>query len=290
MLRHFPLLAVAVPMLVACAGNLREYPAWMRAWADAVRPERSVHSDQRAESEAHRLPVEIQRKADGQHMVLIPSGTFLMGRKRPYSPNPISVSGGPGDGPFNGYPQRRVTLTRPYYMDVQEVSVGQWNDFCAATGREEWTITHAASDTLPATRVLWSEARVYCQWVGCDLPTEAQWERAARGGIEGEESCPDAPGDRDIRPRSRTGLYAVGSTDRNPYGLRGMCANAGEWCLDRFDHYEMGAQVDPMGPEEGIGRAVRGLRHVVGRRDLAMPDKRYGFAGFRCARVVPPDE
>ena len=153
--------------------------------------------------------------------------------------------------------------------------------------------------------VSWRQAVLYCEWLSASsgqtfrLPTEAEWERAARGGRESELfPWGDAP------PQSlpgyaercagfwKTGPEPVGRGESNPYGLDNMCDNVHEWCIDRYsaDYYAVSPERNPQGPETGERRASRGgsWRHHIKMsrcpaRSSIPPEFQYADYGFRVA-------
>ena len=168
-------------------------------------------------------------------------------------------------------------------------------------GREEHPVTH----------VSWNDAAAYCQWAGGRLPTEAEWEFAARGGLVG---TPFPWGD-ELEPGGRhmmnvfqgdfpaenscadgwAGTSPVGSYEPNGFGLVDTTGNVWEWCSDRFNPntYREGPSADPQGPQAGDLRVVRGgsylchgsycRRYRVDARSSNTPDSTSGNTGFRLA-------
>jgi formylglycine-generating enzyme required for sulfatase activity len=240
-------------------------------------------------------PSRIRRVEDGAEMVRIPPGDFLMGAV-------------PGDREANlvELPRVRITISSAYYMDTHEVTVGMWNRFVAARGVG---VRATGEENAPVTEIRWEDARAYARWVGGDLPTEAQWERAARGGVEGwvfPWGTRDDPERRGGPPQRGYRLAEVGSFPPNSYGLYDMCGNASEYCRDYYeiDYLEMAEKqpVDFLIARPGLGEfvAVRGGSVACEQRDLRVSSRSFlplgsrgGIAvGFRCVvagdRVYAP--
>lgn len=160
----------------------------------------------------------------------------------------------------------------------------------------------------PVVAVSWHEATAYCDWLSARtdktfrLPSEAEWERAARGGREGElypwgDTSPQALPDYAARCAAywKTGPEPVGGGKANGYGLYNMCDNVHEWCSDWYspDYYAISPERNPRGPECGERRASRGgsWRHHVkmsrcAARSSIPPVFQYADYGFRVACEV----
>ena len=218
-----------------------------------------------------------------EEMVLIPAGAFLMGNNEKY------------------YHERPV---HPVYMDAfmidkYEVTMGQYKKFAQATGRSlpDWVKRLAPTDLHPAVGLSWEDANAYAKWAGKRLPTEAEWEKAARGGLVGK-TYPwgdEPPDERCNYGKKYNRLLPVGSFAPNGYGLYDMAGNAWEWCADWHseNYYKLSPKSNPKGPESGINRVLRGgswssdedkLR--CSARSEEIPTFRNHNFGFRCAKDV----
>ncbi len=157
---------------------------------------------------------------------------------------------------------------------------------------------HPQRDDRPVVSVTWQQARSFCQRVGGDLPSEAQWEYAARGGSRTRWSFGDDEsqlGDHAWFAENSNGeAQPVKQKRANPLGLYDMHGNVWEWTRDEYDNYQAGSFVDPEGPKGTGGRVLRGgsfadppadLRSAL--RDGVDPGSRRAHVGFRCVRVPP---
>jgi len=236
-----------------------------------------------------------RRESDpaGVAMVLLPPATFERGCVM-------------GDAACfaDEQPRHRVTLTQGFFIHATEVTVGAYRAFGAATGRKMVEVPSWADDTHPVVNVTWEAAQAYCGWAGGRLPTEAEWEYAARGGVAGQRypwgdgidqdrANYDGTGGLDVFPKSAP----VGSFPANGFGLYDTAGNVWEWCADWYAEraYSGEAVRDPRGPTEGVRRVVRGgswtsdpgrLRSSY--RFSLEPATESLSVGFRCVRPVAP--
>jgi formylglycine-generating enzyme required for sulfatase activity len=233
---------------------------------------------------------------DGSGMVMIPAGEFLMG----------SESGYPNESPVhpvfldafalaqhpvtNAQYERFVRETghRVPYLDDPRAEATNWD--------REARIYPAGHAQHPVVLVSWRDAQTYCEWAGGRLPTEAEWEKAARGGLEGKLY----PWGDEINPSlanydNRDGTTLVGSYPPNDSGLHDMAGNVWEWVADWYDttYYQRSPQQNPQGPEKGTVRVLRGGAWLlfpqfcrVAYRFRNSPDFRFNLIGFRLARSL----
>jgi sulfatase modifying factor 1 len=202
-------------------------------------------------------------------------------------------------------PQHRVWIDS-YELAVFQSTNQEYAVFLAATRHPAplyWNDPLFNLPRQPVVAVSWLDASAYCQWLSqrhnkCfRLPTEAEWERAARAGAK-EDLYPwgnIAPAELpDYKERWRTGPEPVGLYPPNPFGLYNLGDNVHEWCADWYDpaYYSASPERNPQGPTTGTRRASRGgsWRHHVkvtrtAARSSIPPDFRYADYGFRVAAI-----
>jgi formylglycine-generating enzyme len=221
-------------------------------------------------------------------LVNIPAGWFWMGSET---------------GQDNERPVHRVWIDG-FELAARQVMNTEFAHFLRATAGVPppfWNDPDFSHPDQPVVGVSWYEARAYCDWLttltgrSYRLPTEAEWERAARGGIEGALfPWGDAPYDSlpDYATRWQTGPEPVGKSSPNAYGLFDICANVHEWCSDWYDanYYSVSPERNPRGPATGERRASRGgaWRHHIkvsrcSARSSIPPQFQYADYGFRVA-------
>jgi len=239
---------------------------------------------------------------DGATMIWIPPGPFLMGDDDDEIIDHF-IEGHPRNNP-----RRTVTLSG-YYIDKNPVTVAMYRRFCVATNR---TMPPEPSwgwlDNHPMVNVSWDDATAYCDWAGVSLPTEAQWEKAARG-TEGRKfpwgndfdtgklQCVSR--NRNVRSTAPVGSFPAGAS---PQGVLDMAGNVWQWCADWYDkdYARSSPSQDPPGPGSGTYRVLRGgcwadlttSDFRSANRGRNTPTSRDSLNGFRCValsrtKVIP---
>jgi formylglycine-generating enzyme len=217
----------------------------------------------------------------------IGAGTFTMG-----SPED-EVSRGKDEA------LHQVTLSA-FRMSKYDITFKQYNLFCEATGRQKPKCDCFDGGNLPVYNVSWDDAKAYADWVGCRLPTEAEWEYACRAGTTtpfytGDNLTIDKanfdgryPYNHNARGEFRDHPMSVGIFVPNAWGLYDMHGNVWNWCSDWYGDYSTNAQTDPGGPVSGSRRVFRGGgwdNYAVdcrsARRRGNTPDYSSGNLGFR---------
>jgi formylglycine-generating enzyme len=224
--------------------------------------------------------------------VSIPAGSFTMG-------SPLSEKDR-GDRET----QHKVTLNA-FKMSKYEVTFEQYDAFCEATGRAKPSDNGWGRGKRPVINVSWHDATAFAEWMGCRLPTEAEWEYATRAGTTtpfNTGRCLSTsqanyngnyPYDVCSKGEYRSKTMPVGSFAPNAWGLYDMHGNVWEWCRDWYGDYSTSAQTNPKGPASGSDRVMRGGSWFFNAqycrsayRDHFTPDYRYLDLGFR---LVSPE-
>ena len=221
-------------------------------------------------------------------MVLVSAGQFWMGSD---------------DGEDDEKPRHRVILDG-FYIDKYEVTNALYQKFMSVTGRaapEYWNDSKFNGPKQPVVGASWHDADAYCTWAKKRLPTEAEWERAARGtdGRKypwvGEWDASRANSTESGRGKTvDVGSYPNGVS---PAGALDMAGNVWEWVADWYDkdYYKRGSDRNLGGPTTGTYRVLRGgswnlnpINLRAAYRFHNSPDARNDFIGFRCARGLFP--
>lgn len=229
-------------------------------------------------------------------LVSVPAGEFEMGTDK-----------GGESHKLDEEPRRRVKLTRGFLLYQHEVTNANYRKFLAerteARKPELLDDPRFGKDELPVVGVTWEEARQYAQWAGGQLPTEAEWEYAARGTKSsrypwGDESPTPTRALFSTPTHGPEAPHPVGSfpAGKSWCGALDLIGNVTEWCHDWFgqDYYSHGDSVDPRGPASGVYRVLRGGSYLdfdvqlsASRRDSDGPRQRKSDVGFRVV-IDPP--
>ena len=218
---------------------------------------------------------------------------------------------------MDDYPAHKV-YADAFYIDQYEVTNEQYAAFLLATSRTtpwHWANTEVpkGEERFPVFNVMWEEADAYCRRVGKRLPTEAEWEKAARGGLDRKKFSWDegdlgmggyqaaqagmtAKSDKPAHTGYPWGPIAVGSYPPNGYGLYDMTGNVWEWVGDWYarNYYSISPKHNPQGLGTGVYKVIRGggwsdgdERHFMNHfRNYTDLEIRASTIGFRCAKTV----
>jgi len=249
--------------------------------------------------------------------VLVEGGTFTMGDTW-------------GGGDSDERPTHKVTFTYDFYIGKYEVTFDEYDVFCEATSRDKPSDEGWGRGARPVINVSWWDAIAYCNWlsekeklpkaydsdgnlldkdgritidpskvVGYRLPTEAEWEYAAKGGnksegykYSGSDNVSDVAW---YSSNSGSKTQEVGKKAPNELGLYDMSGNVWEWCSDWYGSYSSSAQTNPYNSTAGSSRVVRGGGWFNDATDTRVANRYYNFSpsftfnylGFRICRTVP---
>ncbi|WP_235737329.1 formylglycine-generating enzyme family protein [Nocardioides alcanivorans] len=292
------------------------------------------------------LPAPSRRRKGGPAQALVPGGTFAMGdhfdegypadgetpvhevELHPFRIDPVAVT----NAAFSTFVKDTGYVTvaeREGFSAVFHLALSDPDAVRGAVAGAQWWLMVDGADwrhpegpssdvrdrsNHPVVHVSHTDAEAYATWAGRRLPTEAEWEYAARGGLAGqrfvwgEELTPGGrhrcniwQGDFPVRNTEEDGWLTtapVKTFPPNGYGLHQMAGNVWEWCADWFaaDYYTQSPHQDPRGPDEGVARVMRGgsflchdsycHRYRVAARSSNTPDSSSANIGFRCASDV----
>lgn len=267
-------------------------------------------------------PKPVKTASDGSVMILIPTGTFPRGGTE----EEVSEV---ADREYLSYlaerPVKDITITQ-FYIDKFEVTNAQYREFLDDAGGpptrwdhpdepegvghgQQYLSEDLADDAQPAVGVNWYDAYAYCNWAGKRLPTEAEWEYAARGpsyriypwgdhgpfddGIYFANFHPESGGEFDGHKKSApVGSYPDGVS---PFGILDMAGNAEEWVNDWYsvNYFAQSVTTDPPGPIEGEQKVIKGGSYGtrewqvrIGKRFKGKPHNKGPRVGFRCVEDV----
>lgn len=243
----------------------------------------------------------ILHPADNSSMILISKGYFFMGDN---------------NSEANEYPEHKIFLD-DYYIDKYPVTNIQYDTFIKNTSYESqgtWQKYYSdRTENHPVTNISWQDAKSYADWAGKRLPTEAEWEKAARGTDRrkypwGNKWDKNLCNNRDLDIRElienmsdivngrgtlRTGSFPGGAS---PYGVMDMAGQVIEWCSDWYDphYYQYNIKENPAGPKSGREKVLRGgcwyssnsMFCNCTHRDFFPPYDAHWFYGFRCAKGI----
>ena len=252
---------------------------------------------------------------DGLKYVWVPPGTFVMG-----------CSPGDAECKDDEKPPHQVAITKGFWLGQTEVTVGAYKRFAAGTGKDmpsapdfnqDWS-----NEQMPMVNASWDDAQAYCAWAGGRLPTEAEWEYAARAGntaaryddldeiawyadnsgrqrLDSERIWKEDPGNYSKRlDENGNHMHEVGQKRANGFGLYDMLGNAWEWVNDWCDanYYKNSPSQDPSGPTSGRQRVLRGggswtnfpgiVRVSIRNRYYRTLRRTLNYVSFRCGGEV----
>jgi formylglycine-generating enzyme required for sulfatase activity len=231
---------------------------------------------------------------DGASLVLVPGGAYTRGS---------------AEGDADEKPARELTMSA-FFIETTPVTNAQYGKYCEATGAKQPPAPDFQSDYFtavpdgPVVMVTWTEARAYAEWAGRTLPSEAQWELAARGtasnkwpwGSDGGAAGTHFNGKGDADGYAGTSPVGSFEAGASPYGLHDMAGNVWEWTSDWYSpsYFGKAPAADPQGPGSGKERSLRGGAYSSELKDVRAanrykrtPNSRRNNVGFRTAAVFP---
>ena len=244
------------------------------AQKEALRKEAVKKQNSLLEDEKYKKAFAKDKKID---WIEIPAGSFTMGSPRSEADRSSNET------------QHQVSLSS-FRMSKYEVTFAQFDVFCEETGWSKPSDERWGRGNRPVINVSWDDANAFAKWMGCRLPTEAEWEYACRAG----STSPFNTNNSYLYPKQANfdgvngKTMPVGSYPPNAWGLHDMHGNVWEWCSDWFDDYNTSQQTNPQGPSYGSHRVYRGGSWISfarlcrsAFRRISGPSDRGDYLGFR---------
>ena len=252
----------------------------------------------------------------GMEFVRIEPGSFRMGIGETPLPDELTVKKHLKNGDYDERPVREVTISKPFFMGVYEVTNEQYEQFDPQHKTLRGKLGFSKEDKEAVVYVSWFEAVQFCEWLSKKeglpyrLPTEAEWEYAARAGSDSNYSCGPVLTEEVYRERARVSWYPDparsdqseivslqgGQTNPNAWGLYDMHGCVEEWIHDWYGPYSETDRVDPVGRVSGLFRVVRGGAHSTelyylrsSNRMGNLPQDKHWLIGFRVALGPMPE-
>ncbi len=253
-------------------------------------------------------PNDAQTNSIGMRLVPIQAGSFLMGFNAAPVPAELYTQAYRKNGDFDEKPAHRVRISKPFLIGAYEVTNAQYEQFDPEHKKLRGKLGFSKGDDEAVVFVSWSDANRFAGWLSRKegrlyrLPTEAEWEYAARAGSTAQFHTGDALPAPYLKNARNTWYpdparsdaakdvvdLTVGKTPPNAWGLYDVHGNVEEWCQDYYGPYEAGDQIDPSGRSDGDFRVTRGGSHSTpayylrsANRMGTLPDERSWVIGFR---------
>jgi formylglycine-generating enzyme required for sulfatase activity len=237
----------------------------------------------------------------GMRLVRIEAGSFTMGGSDVPMNAAIAGPSWRAKGDYDEFPAHRVRITRPFYMGAYEITNSQYEQFDPSHREYRGKLGFSSGDDEAVVFVSWLDAVRFCEWLSKKekrayrLPTEAEWEYAARAGTTtafhtGDTLPPPFQKNavESLYPPPKSIATEVGKTPPNAWGLFDVHGNVEEWVNDWYGPYESGDQFDPVGRASGDFRVARGGSHSTelyylrsSNRAGTLPEDKHGLIGFR---------
>jgi formylglycine-generating enzyme required for sulfatase activity len=239
-----------------------------------------------AKNQTSRFKIDLQSIRQIPGMIYIPAGKFIMGNNQ---------------GQPDEKPEHHVFL-KGYFIDAMEVTNREYQEFLKVTGRfppDFMSDPDLNGPNQPVVGISWEDATAYAKWVGKRLPTEAEWEKAARGTKSWKYPFGNQFKEKHANKSGKSDGYAYTAPvdkfrqGKSPYGLFQMAGNVREWCANWYqaDYYTVSSKDKDQEPKIGAYKVIRGGSWDDNKQDLLATTRRYNYTnyldyktGFRCAK------